>query len=248
MDKTARMNLLGIETDEDRIYKLALTIMDARKAVSAYKRTGGLIRRDITPQVKAKLPAAISSKLPKSIGPLGTFPKKIDPKIYPYISKGLPNLPGGKTYAKGSSLKPFTELGWQPGPVKIRKREKEMLNRLMLLHEQAEQQALRKAKGFSMWSANHADPSVILRESNMLASLPKKKYKGVKNFFKEIREIDNTKTILEKNIPGFKYGETKISRHGIRNIQRALKRKGGGPEDINAYERTARLSAVLNPF
>jgi hypothetical protein len=126
-----------------------------------------------------------------------------------------------KTFAKGDMLEvlaPGMKLpaAWNP-------KNREMTNRIMHLHEQAERKSFGKAK--TLWAGSHADPRVILEESNALASLPKKGYSPTKRLFHGLREADNTKHLLEHAVPKFRYGKMRLSRHGVKHMRRILEEK-----------------------
>jgi hypothetical protein len=126
-----------------------------------------------------------------------------------------------KTFAKGDMLEvlaPGMKLpaAWNP-------KNREMTNRIMHLHEQAERKSFGKAK--TLWAGSHTDPRVILEESNALASLPKKGYSPTKRLFHGLREADNTKHLLEHAVPKFRYGKMRLSRHGVKHMRRILEEK-----------------------
>ena len=111
--------------------------------------------------------------------------------------------------------------------------QKEMTNRVALLHEQSEKKhtnGLAKSKkayfkhhayALNGMFAGHAHPGVILEESNTMRSLPKK-YKSVANLHHKMREKDATKSFLENRFPGFEYGKTRVSRHAKKRMSEAI--------------------------
>lgn len=93
----------------------------------------------------------------------------------------------------------------------------EMANRIGLLHESWERASPTKGADFI---GTHASPSVILKEHNAIATLPKK-YKDVKEYFKHMRKKEESH--IQKLMPDFRYGEGRISRHKIKQIESAWK-------------------------
>ena len=96
--------------------------------------------------------------------------------------------------------------------------QKEMINRIISHHELLETGAKQNIRFYS-----HASPAVILQESNLLASLPKK-YKPAVKIFKKMRtkEISDLKT----HYPALAYGEKKVPKAAQKHIIRKFKAGG----------------------
>ena len=109
-------------------------------------------------------------------------------------------------------------------------KNKEMINRLVTIHEQSERKHMgakspkSSARSFTR-KYGHASPGVIIEESNALATLPKKGYGGTKKTLNTLRKLDGTKSLIEGSIPNFQYGKTRVSRHAKKHMMRILKSK-----------------------
>lgn len=102
-------------------------------------------------------------------------------------------------------------------PVKsISKEDKEMINRIGLMHEGAE---IKVKKRNVAPIRSHVSPEVLLKEHNMIITLDPKKYPGSINFFKTLRNITGENKLLSSIYPGFKYGQgSRLSRHKIKGM------------------------------
>lgn len=126
---------------------------------------------------------------------------------------------------------------------------KEMLNRVGLLHENFERQALGRGlsvaqrgqnwgearlpsalKDVGMIGGGHISPRVILREHNVLSTLPRGTARDeVLNSFVGVRALDRSWNDIHKALKhpqGLRYGQQRLSRHAIRRIE-DLVRQGG---------------------
>ena len=115
--------------------------------------------------------------------------------------------------------------------------EREMVNRITLLHENAERKGIRKVFGqagtkiddgyvdvlregtplhkLQGISGGHVSPDILAQESNMIATLPKE-MTGVRDFFTKLRQNPDDTGVLkaiQKHSPGFEYGKQRINRH-----------------------------------
>lgn len=155
------------------------------------------------------------------MGPITTSrPYKDEAKeiVNNLIGKGTPQ---GKIFAKGDTAKLIENITGK----KLEPKNREMANKIMLMHEEMERQALKKGtKGLKNYKT-HADPDIILRESNLISTLPKE-YSKVKDIFGYARKMDTTASDLEKLIPGFQYGTKRYSRHARKRMNEILKKKG----------------------
>lgn len=99
------------------------------------------------------------------------------------------------------------------------KDQQQMLNRVLSNHEL--QEILTKKKRV-LRIASHMSPDVLVAESNLVVSLPKK-YNPVKNFMKKLRKSTGEDQMLFKGMPGFEYGKQKISPAGKKHILKSIK-------------------------
>jgi hypothetical protein len=122
---------------------------------------------------------------------------------------------------------------------------KEVLNRVALLHEGFEREAL--GKGMSMadrmrgWGdtphqnvekirgvvgGGHMSPKVILREHNVVSSLPEfSNREEVQNVMRVLRDRDKTWSKIQQSVGReLPYGEQRLSRHAIRRIEDLIRR------------------------
>jgi hypothetical protein len=158
------------------------------------------------------------------LGPVTTaFPKSQEAKSL--IKNMLGDVPSGKIFAKGDASKLLKDKGLLKE--KLSPENKNMFNKLMLMHEEIERKAGKKAKELVNFNT-HGSPDVILRESNLLATLPKE-HQALKDVFKTVRNLDQTKNILENSIKGFRYGGQRYSRHARKRMNEILKEKGIKP-------------------
>ena len=109
--------------------------------------------------------------------------------------------------------------------------EKEVFSRLIFAHEGLERKAIlaRKWPVRPNFFEGHTDPGVILREHNMLTTLPGK-YDKVKKAFLACREDEAR--ILRRALPNYQHGYSpRVSRHNIDNIIKKIE----GPEGYKYF-------------
>jgi len=210
--------------------KQALNLRSARRAVNALKPN--IIKKDMG--------TVISSRAQRGVSPFKTGPATLIPfknqtstrmKDHPFR-----NVPSSqrKIFAKGPMSKAAPRSSELSDPLrKMDPKNKEMTNRVTLMHEGLERKALKQQKGnnYNPNKASHANLGVILRENNMVSTLPKG-FEDTKKVFSQMRDMDNTKNVIEKAVPGFQYGKTRLSRHAVKRVEQTLKRKGEGPKTL----------------
>lgn len=129
---------------------------------------------------------------------------------------------------------------------KMSPNEREIVNRITLLHENAERKAMKniyREAGTKMTpdgvdfvregtplnklqelSGSHMTPDILAQESNMVATLPKDMTK-VREFFTKLRQNDSDAGILksiQKYAPSFEYGKQRINRHDRKKLMKGL--------------------------
>ncbi|MCJ7521639.1 MAG: hypothetical protein MUP21_05440 [Dehalococcoidia bacterium] len=211
----------------DGFEKRALNLATARAAMGRFKDK--LIRRapklnmgSLSEHMEGKTPKEKLLSLSKDKLSTGGAPLRgMGPAMNAQSTVSSHPQANLKTFAQGDALKDLKGFGMDV-PAMDRS-NKEMTNRMMHLHEQAERKSFGKAK--TMWAGAHADPRVILEEGNMLATLPKG-HEATKEVFHTLRGEDSTKALLEAGLPGYEYGKTRLSRHGVKHMRRILEGKG----------------------
>ena len=211
--------------------KLALDLKGARSAVSAMAAPFR-VRRNVHMNMGASSPSTSVSigqfahgkgldKGPSAVGRLPTHPE-ILPHLPPRIADpGTIFAQGDMHQLLDKRMPALTRAeGWNPA-------NREMLNRTTLMHEGLERQAILKDPNFASWNT-HANPGVILRENNMVASLGSE-FNPVKGVYRAMRRYDQTAPALEGAIPGFQYGKQRYSRHAIKHMEEIAARKGVVP-------------------
>lgn len=123
-------------------------------------------------------------------------------------------------------------------------RNKEMVNRVSYLHEGAEA-SIRPRSVLQVGS--HYSPEVLLKEHNMIRTLPKK-YSGTKNFYRELRGAVHESDMLSSGYPRFRYGESpRLSRHAIKRMMQGYRREAdrnimpGAKEMLRQHFESTRL-------
>ena len=224
-----------------KLRKLAFNLEDARKASTNIR---GLVRR----AVGMDLGKLMQGTKPSSTGSVSGNPAiKIMPRrhspvnitdMYSFQNRGPvvpiayknPELQSIQAFGPKSGIPPRTILAegdtTKALAPNLKPRDKEISNRLMLLHERFERDALRKYKGRTSAGA-HADPEVILRESNAIATMPKE-HSAVQDLYSSLRQMDGSAPTLSMGIPGFEYGKQRLSRHAIKRMRQILEEKGLG--------------------
>ncbi len=130
-------------------------------------------------------------------------------------------------------------------PAHFTSQQRELFNRLSLLHEGMEQRAMRKLPwgraNTGQWgsasSGSHHAPEVLMEEGAMLASLPKQ-YAPVKDYFLKLRDFnrDGLNPIL-REYPGYEHGVTRLNRRTRNAVAEAIR---SGPYSGFAPTREAR--------
>jgi len=141
---------------------------------------------------------------------------------------------GGRVFAAGDLSKEISK--YFTGLPKLNPRSREMLNRVVLLHEGAElkRSAAKRLVPFS----SHVSPKVLLDESNILATLPKSHAK-VRETFANMRRGELESLPLLKRV----YGKKRLSRHAKRRIGDMLEQQIPSPlETVKRLEAAGRRS------
>lgn len=107
--------------------------------------------------------------------------------------------------------------------------DKEVLNRIGIMHEGLELTAKK-----TMPIATHIHPNVLLRENNIVATLPKQNNQA-KNFFTEMRKDTGEANLFPKQLP---YGQQRLSRHAIKHVSEQMLNKTSSLVDT-IMEKTA---------
>jgi len=123
-------------------------------------------------------------------------------------------------------LPPDVTAKWTPN-------QKEMYNRTVLQHEGNELKYGRKPGSESNMYAGHISPQVLLEESNQIATMPSE-FAPVKDQMIAFRQNYGT----PKDIRGFEFGKTRLSRH-------ARKRMGNILLERSAAEK-AQIQAAID--
>ena len=208
----------------DELEKLAMNMVDAKKAVDAFKSEGKLIRRGISPSMEAGVGGggmsvafnpgrngqtmAVANRINT---PKQYFPEGSEAAVSAMAEKVKTNV-GGKIFqSKGGVVKGMQQaLSWHPENgikeivAKMSPQEKEMTNRIGIIHEGHELAVTRKA---GLPFGAHMSPNVIAKENNAITSLPEG-FDNVKAFYNRAREIEGTKQQFG-NIP---YGSGRMSK------------------------------------
>lgn len=136
-------------------------------------------------------------------------------KFHKELNKQNPNIHGKIYQGKGGSIAATNKLGLDglldniPNAKRLSNKNKEIVNRVGLAHE-----------GFELSTKNpmmfgsHMHPSVIFKENNIVATLPKKN-QAAKNYLTKIRETGSEAAIFPKEMP---YGKQRFSRHAIKRL------------------------------
>jgi len=115
--------------------------------------------------------------------------------------------------------------GFRKAEARLTPKSKEAVNRLVGVHEGIERHLAKKKKLPGGTFASHISPEVLLRESNIVSTLPKD-LKGAKNFFKTMRGYSGETEKLKEMFPGFEYGKGRISRHARKRMMERAVEKG----------------------
>jgi hypothetical protein len=229
-------------------YKEAINLAQLKKVNTLAKPN--LIRRNISessghltkgPGIQAYVPAAPSQRVPRNTqdkiymrGDIGrsiadTFVSPTTPEgiLKIYKDMGLPE-------ATATRMLPDSLRKVQSNPAamsqasagkKIRTMDpqnKEVFNRSMLQHENIERKYSRQGTPNSPQYHGHAGPQVLMEESNLVRSLPPQ-YTQAQSAFKDMR--NHEQNLIQKIMPSFQYGQTRLSRHARRHINDILQSK-----------------------
>ena len=140
--------------------------------------------------------------------------------------KGL--APNGPTvYTRGPIIPELRRSGMLSAKPRFKPHEREALERMLKLHEASELRYVGKGVSSPSFESafKHSSPGVIVEESNMVATLPKR----LRRAGDALSELRNDSTgearIMEELVPGFKYGKTRMSRHAKRRLSEIIERK-----------------------
>lgn len=200
------------------MFKQAVSISALRKADKALPvlRAGFDVKNPTAALFGAKTQINVFRK-PKS-----HFTAMADTKA----TKGIiaPNIVGN-IMAKGDVVKHFKEV--MPG-FKVKSMNpvnREATNRIARLHEGMELRVGKKLKNKApKMFHGHLSPEVVLRESNIMATLPKE-LKQTRQTFVKLRGASGEIRALRDVIPDFKYGKERLSRHQIKNLTRIMEKQ-----------------------
>ena len=98
-------------------------------------------------------------------------------------------------------------------------KQKEMINRIIGHHELSEATVSKKNYGRI---SSHFSIDVLSRESNLLASLPKR-YKPTVDFRNKTRNMTGETKIIREHIPNFEYGVTHLSPAAKKHLIKKMK-------------------------
>ncbi len=145
--------------------------------------------------------------------------KKFKGKVILGKGGGIKSIEDIKKQSKStSSLLGITHKNIVPDFPKAPK-QKEMISRIIGHHELSEATVSKRNYGRI---SSHSSIDVLSRESNLLASLPKK-YKPTVDFWKKTRSISGESAMIRKHIPNFEYGVTHLSPAAKRHIIKKMK-------------------------
>jgi hypothetical protein len=146
--------------------------------------------------------------------------------------KSVPNykhLKSGDIVISGDILK-SKALAQMIGEVpKLNPSQREIANRVVRLHEKFERQALKELSGKGLLNAEmmsgHLSPSVLLREHNLIQTLPTGQREAVRKLFETIRTVEGSKPALKIVLPGFDLlgkGQKRLSRHAVKRMNESI--------------------------
>ena len=217
--------------------KYAIDLEGATKAVNATVKPN-LVRKGVKVDPNMASGKLLNTKMGLNLGPMT-------------IRSTPANLPGnelspisqhpGKIFATGDSHT-FVKKTFKNNPetikpshqlTKLNPQNKEMFNKTVLMHEGIERQQtlLNKKKPVAMSYKGHDNPMVILKENNIVSSMPKE-FNPVKKNFKKMRMADTTAQDLKKHL-GINYGEQRYSRHALKRMGETLDRKEITPKPVD---------------
>jgi len=255
------------------LYKCAIDLQGLRNVTKGMFRRGEIIRGGATFRGDFANPHALKQPLtrraqkfdfnnphdaayPRGETTAMVMPPDPDAPILPYIQHpGVPKNPvltGGKGH---SHLQYVQQLSSGMGPTlkNPTPESREVLNRLLLLHEGTERGVLNANPGYTVnkmvksWGSNlkpeaatvlnHLSPDVLLKEHNMVSTLPKE-YDNVRDYMTKLRGIDGGHAQMYFKLPQrFDYGTQRISRHARRRMLDILRNSELTYEDLMRGKR-----------
>jgi hypothetical protein len=202
------------------LYKLAIDMATAREATRRLLRGGNLVRgRSVIDEGAVREYKQLPKILKFFEGPTSGYGVP--------VGKGKGPL---KVFVGGDVSGPMSrEYGG-----KLSKLEKEMTNRLSILHETAERRlasgrGMSKQKHLANWpeglDPTHVSPDILLQESNMLATLPKEGYGNLRKLWTAMRGDQDAEALkaIRKLYPDFQYGATRLSRGARKRITEGMR-------------------------
>jgi len=230
MDKKADI-LQKIRADafNDELEKLAINIKGLRKLQKLIKPK--LIRNRTVGVVAGSGGGLVAGIVRGEVGAMGvakTLPKEYA-KLFP---KSLKNTKGKILTGEGGLYSAIKSGGRSIGEMRgvsisapKSKIQREAIGRVGLMHE-FQETAHGGKKFFPIVMGSHNSPGVLMAESNLLASMPKK-YGPTKRLFRRIRGAEGIEGTIESVYPGFVFGETRLSRAAKRHVAKSLKNMTG---------------------
>lgn len=202
------------------LYKLAINMPTARAATRRLLRSGNLVRgRHMAEEGAVRGYKQLPPALKFFEGPTSGY--------------GVPFASGKgplKAFVGGDVAGPLSK---QVGG-RLSRAEKEMTNRLSMLHEAAERRlAAGKGSPEQLIARNwpkgleptHVSPDVLMQESNMIATLPRKGYDNLRSLWAKMRGGEDEAAIkaIQQLYPDFQYGVTRLSRGARRRIAESMR-------------------------
>jgi len=190
-----------------------------RDYIERLNRTKGLGRIFVKGPQHKRISANEGVRLKQLRHTLSNTPPKEQPVTYGLVEGAVRRIGSKFKGAKG------TESRLDP-------KNKEAINRIVGIHEGIERKVSKNLKRLGGWTrGGHISPEVLLRESNIVSTLPKE-LKGAKSYLKTIRMSGNEKDEMRRMFPGFEYGKGRISRHARKPMMEraAEKVRIGKPE------------------
>lgn len=196
----------------DELEKVSMNINEIRKVINDLKASGKIIKRSQDTSFNKYKMIVRLNKDPH----LSALPNN-DNMLIQEISqafggvktnkssiKNVPDNLKGKIYqGPGGFLKSLKQSGYKY-PKNLSPKNKEMINRLGILHEKFELES-----PSAMLTLTHMHPSVISKENNLVHGLPKK-YEGAKNYMKYLRGKTGENFVI-KSITGKEYAQKRMS-------------------------------------
>lgn len=128
-------------------------------------------------------------------------------------------------------------------------KNKEVLDRVGLMHEVFERHAAKKlnpsqlVNPFNRWKM-HVSPEVLLREHNLVTTLPRE-HDLVRAGMRGFRDMGGETGAIKEAIPAFEYGAgPRFSRHAIKNLTRILQEKHRTTESPALIQQMYGLAAA----